>query len=151
MVATGTQYFQFWWMGTFPGLAIFTAVLAFNFIGDSLRDIFDPTNRARVEGAPVSALLEVEGLRVRLPVGCGHVTVVDGIDYRVEQGEVFGIAGESGSGKTMSALALLGLLPPGGMVGGRGSLRRARPAPVAPEGAATDLRPRARRWSSRIP
>jgi peptide/nickel transport system permease protein len=42
MVATGTQYFQYWWMGTFPGLAIFTAVLAFNFIGDSLRDIFDP-------------------------------------------------------------------------------------------------------------
>jgi peptide/nickel transport system permease protein len=42
MVATGTQYFQFWWMGTFPGLAIFTAVLAFNFIGDSLRDVFDP-------------------------------------------------------------------------------------------------------------
>jgi peptide/nickel transport system permease protein len=42
MVATGTQYFQYWWMGTFPGLAIFTAVLAFNFIGDSLRDLFDP-------------------------------------------------------------------------------------------------------------
>jgi peptide/nickel transport system permease protein len=42
MVATGTQYFQFWWMGTFPGLAIFTAVVAFNFIGDSLRDVFDP-------------------------------------------------------------------------------------------------------------
>jgi peptide/nickel transport system permease protein len=42
MVATGTQFFQFWWIGTFPGLAIFTAVLAFNFIGDSLRDVFDP-------------------------------------------------------------------------------------------------------------
>jgi peptide/nickel transport system permease protein len=42
MVADGTQYFQFWWMGTFPGLAIFTAVLAFNFLGDSLRDFFDP-------------------------------------------------------------------------------------------------------------
>jgi peptide/nickel transport system permease protein len=42
MVADGTQYFQFWWMGTFPGLAIFTAVLAFNFVGDSLRDVFDP-------------------------------------------------------------------------------------------------------------
>jgi peptide/nickel transport system permease protein len=42
MVATGTQYFQWWWMGTFPGLAIFTAVLAFNFLGDSLRDFFDP-------------------------------------------------------------------------------------------------------------
>ena len=42
MVADGTQYFQWWWMGTFPGLAIFTAVLAFNFLGDSLRDILDP-------------------------------------------------------------------------------------------------------------
>jgi ABC-type dipeptide/oligopeptide/nickel transport system permease subunit len=42
MVADGTQYFQWWWMGTFPGLAIFTVVLAFNFIGDSLRDVFDP-------------------------------------------------------------------------------------------------------------
>jgi ABC-type dipeptide/oligopeptide/nickel transport system permease subunit len=42
MVADGTQYFQWWWMGTFPGLAIFTAVLAFNFLGDSLRDVLDP-------------------------------------------------------------------------------------------------------------
>ncbi len=34
MVADGTQYFQWWWIGTFPGLAIFTVVLAFNFLGD---------------------------------------------------------------------------------------------------------------------
>jgi peptide/nickel transport system permease protein len=39
MVAEGAQYFQWWWIGTFPGLAIFTAVLAFNFLGDSLRDL----------------------------------------------------------------------------------------------------------------
>ena len=38
------------WMGTFPGLAIFTVVLAFNFLGDSLRDVFDPrTERRRGE------------------------------------------------------------------------------------------------------
>jgi peptide/nickel transport system permease protein len=49
MVADGTQYFQWWWMGTFPGLAIFTVVLAFNFIGDSLRDVFDPRTARRVE------------------------------------------------------------------------------------------------------
>lgn len=49
MVADGTQYFQWWWMGTFPGLAIFTVVLAFNFLGDSLRDIFDPRTARRVE------------------------------------------------------------------------------------------------------
>jgi peptide/nickel transport system permease protein len=47
MVAVGTQYFQFWWMGTFPGLAIFSAVLAFNFLGDSLRDRLDPRGVSR--------------------------------------------------------------------------------------------------------
>lgn len=53
MVAEGTQYFQWWWIGTFPGLAIFTVVLAFNFLGDSLRDIFDPrTARHAQEGRP---------------------------------------------------------------------------------------------------
>jgi len=41
-VAEGTQYFQYWWIGTFPGLAIFTIVLAFNFLGDALRDALDP-------------------------------------------------------------------------------------------------------------
>jgi len=49
MVADGTQYFQWWWMGTFPGLAIFTVVLAFNFLGDSLRDVFDPRTGYRQE------------------------------------------------------------------------------------------------------
>jgi peptide/nickel transport system permease protein len=42
MVSQGTENFQYWWLSTFPGLAIFTAVLAFNFVGDSLRDVFDP-------------------------------------------------------------------------------------------------------------
>ena len=59
------------------------------------------------------SLLSVESLRVRLPTPAGLVTVVDGVDYEVEPGQVFGVAGESGSGKTMSVLALLGLLPPG--------------------------------------
>jgi oligopeptide/dipeptide ABC transporter ATP-binding protein len=53
------------------------------------------------------SVLTVEGLRVRL----GETSIVDGVDYEVQPGEVFGIAGESGSGKTISMLALLGLLP----------------------------------------
>jgi oligopeptide transport system ATP-binding protein len=64
------------------------------------------------------SLLEVDGLRVRLRAGDQLMTVVDGVDYRVEPGEVFGVAGESGSGKTMSMLALLGLLPEGAAVEG---------------------------------
>jgi oligopeptide/dipeptide ABC transporter ATP-binding protein len=78
------------------------------------------------------SLLEVEGLRVRLPTATGLVPVVDRVDYTVEPGEVFGVAGESGSGKTMSMLALLGLLPDGAAVegaarfGGRDLLRLPR-------------------------
>jgi oligopeptide/dipeptide ABC transporter ATP-binding protein len=64
-------------------------------------------------------VLEVDALRVSLPTAEGRVTVVDGVDYRVGAGEVFGVAGESGSGKTMSMLALLGLLPQGAHVEGR--------------------------------
>jgi peptide/nickel transport system permease protein len=42
MVAAGAENFDKWWMGLFPGLAILTVVLAFNFIGDTLRDTVDP-------------------------------------------------------------------------------------------------------------
>jgi oligopeptide/dipeptide ABC transporter ATP-binding protein len=65
------------------------------------------------------SLLQVEGLRVRLPTASGLATVVDGVDYAVEPQHVFGVAGESGSGKTMSMLALMGLLPGGALVEGR--------------------------------
>jgi oligopeptide/dipeptide ABC transporter ATP-binding protein len=64
------------------------------------------------------SLLAVDALHVRLQTAARPITVVDGIDYRVEPGEVFGIAGESGSGKTISMLALLGLLPDRSVVTG---------------------------------
>lgn len=45
MVADGVQYFDQWWMAAFPGLAIFTLVMGFNFIGDGIRDALDPRLR----------------------------------------------------------------------------------------------------------
>lgn len=45
MVADGIQYFDQWWMSAFPGLAIFTLVMAFNFVGDGIRDALDPRLR----------------------------------------------------------------------------------------------------------
>jgi peptide/nickel transport system permease protein len=42
MVSEGVQNFNSWWIGLFPGLAILTVVLAFNFLGDALRDMLDP-------------------------------------------------------------------------------------------------------------
>ncbi len=45
MVADGIAYFDQWWMAAFPGLAIFTVVIAFNFLGDGIRDALDPRLR----------------------------------------------------------------------------------------------------------
>ena len=46
MVAEGREYIlQQWWMGTFPGLAILILVLAFNLVGDGLRDVLDPRSK----------------------------------------------------------------------------------------------------------
>jgi peptide/nickel transport system permease protein len=48
MVAEGrTTVVTEWWISTFPGLAIFAAVLAFNLLGDALRDVLDPRTGAR--------------------------------------------------------------------------------------------------------
>ena len=59
--------------------------------------------------APV---LEVSDLSVTFPSPAGDVHAVRGIDFRLERGEVLGLVGESGAGKSASALALAGLLPP---------------------------------------
>ena len=41
MISTGMQHWTLWWMSIFPGFAIFLAILAFNLLGDALRDIMD--------------------------------------------------------------------------------------------------------------
>ncbi|RUR03615.1 ABC transporter permease [Labedella endophytica] len=43
MISSAIQNFDAWWLGVFPGLAILTVVAAFNFLGDALRDVLDPT------------------------------------------------------------------------------------------------------------
>jgi peptide/nickel transport system permease protein len=42
MVAAGRDTFYYWWVATFPALAIFTVVMGLNFLGDGLRDAVDP-------------------------------------------------------------------------------------------------------------
>src|SRR5216684_3089742 len=73
----------------------------------------------RAGGAPVTdTLLRVERLTVALPTRSGYAKAVDDLSFAVDAGEVMGIAGESGSGKTMTALSLSGLLPHGARVTG---------------------------------
>ena len=45
MIADGIEFFDQWWMAAFPGLAIFSVVISFNFIGDGIRDALDPRLR----------------------------------------------------------------------------------------------------------
>jgi oligopeptide/dipeptide ABC transporter ATP-binding protein len=57
-------------------------------------------------------LLEVDGLRTQFFTRDGRVHAVDGVSFTLEQGRVLGVVGESGCGKSVMALSLLGLLPP---------------------------------------
>jgi oligopeptide transport system ATP-binding protein len=66
----------------------------------------------------MTALLELEQLSISLPTSSGPRTIVHDVDLQVQAGQVYGIAGESGSGKTMTMLSLLGLLPRGGVATG---------------------------------
>lgn len=67
-------------------------------------------------------LLSVEGLRTHFFVDAGVVKAVDGVDFEVRRGEVLGLVGESGCGKTVTSLSIAGLVdPPGRVV--EGSIR----------------------------
>ena len=59
----------------------------------------------------VDKLVEIEGLRVVIRSDDGPVEILHGVDLSVARGEILGIIGESGSGKTMTGLSLLRLLP----------------------------------------
>jgi oligopeptide/dipeptide ABC transporter ATP-binding protein len=69
----------------------------------------------------VSKLLDIEDLRVEFQTQVGKIKAVDGISYSVMAGETVAIVGESGCGKSVSALAVLRLVPspPGRITGGR--------------------------------
>ena len=66
------------------------------------------------------ALLEIEDLRVVFSTRYGPVTALDGVSLHVNEGETLGVVGESGCGKSITALSVMGLIPspPGKMAGG---------------------------------
>jgi len=69
---------------------------------------------------PASALLEVRGLRTLFSGERGEVRAVDGVDFSLQRGRTLGIVGESGCGKSVTALSIMGLVPqpPGRIAGG---------------------------------
>ena len=65
-------------------------------------------------------LLHVENLRVEFPTRRGTLVAVDDISFHIDEGEVLGVVGESGAGKSLTGAAIIGLLePPGRVAGGQ--------------------------------
>ncbi|GMU79333.1 MAG: ABC transporter [Acidimicrobiia bacterium] len=132
------------WQMVYPGVAIALTVMAFNLLGDGLRDSFsvdtarrrrrgrqgltrvqvpEPSDTASGEGfeSTDDALLTVQGLTVEFETDRGTHRVVDDVSFTLRSGEILGLVGESGSGKTVSSLAVMRLIPspPGTIAGGR--------------------------------
>jgi peptide/nickel transport system permease protein len=117
------------WLLFPPGMLLAVTVLALGVVGDAARDlaagetpaapapirpVLDAPARNATSGATrVDALLEVRQLQIR----AGAVPLVSDASFTVSAGEAVALVGESGCGKTMTALAVLGLLPDGVHVG----------------------------------
>jgi len=69
----------------------------------------------------MTVLLQVEGLKTQFATERGLVSAVDGVSYHINEGEIVGLVGESGCGKSVSQLSLMQLVPspPGKIVGGK--------------------------------
>ena len=105
-------------LAVYPGLAIAAAVLGLNLLGDGLRDLLRSAFVAGAVMAEQTPLIEVKDLRVRLNTSRGPADAVRGVSFSLARGETLGLIGESGCGKSVTAMALMGLLPDSAVVSG---------------------------------
>jgi peptide/nickel transport system permease protein len=115
-----------------PGVMIFLIVISLNLLGDGIRDVLDPrlrsgalarpgpvtevaSGRAVPANAAAGAALSIVGLETGFRRGSEIVPAVGGVSLHVKPGECLGLIGESGSGKSVTALSIMGLVasPPG--------------------------------------
>jgi peptide/nickel transport system permease protein len=118
------------WLLAPTGGAIGLTAFALALLGDVVRDASSPASagaggprvrsgagsspRPGTATGPSPALLEVSGLSVAFPSPAGSVPVLQDVSFSVAPGETLGLVGESGCGKSVTARAVLGLLPDGG-------------------------------------
>jgi len=121
-----------------PGVMVFLIVMGVNLLGDGVRDALDPRLRAGALSRPMpltrierrhvpepdetakASVLAVAGLETSFEEGEGTKPAVKDISFTLRKGECLGLIGESGSGKSVTALSILGLVasPPGVITGG---------------------------------
>ena len=108
-----------------PCAVLTFTILAMNLLCDALRDWVDPRTASAVRlraidrvlpglvpPARPDAVLQVDGLTVEIETPLGMIRPVEEVSFSVRAGETVAIVGESGSGKSMTASAVMGLLPP---------------------------------------
>ena len=114
-----------------PGVMILIIVMAINLVGDGIRDVLDPrlksgalsTPRSTTEvaknksdaGLKTQTLLSINGLKTEFRIGNRILKAVNDVSLTVDKGQCVGIIGESGSGKSVTALSIMRLVssPPG--------------------------------------
>ena len=119
-----------------PGAMILIIVMAINLLGDGVRDALDPRLRSGALTRPMAAtlvrredpapepqgddVLSLRDLQTQFHVKHRVYRAVGGVSLGVKPGECLGIIGESGSGKSVTALSVMGLVasPPGVITGG---------------------------------
>ena len=111
-----------------PCAALTLTILAMNLLCDALRDWVDPRTQARrpklrlvdrllpgllppAEPKP-ETVLSIQGLTVEIETPLGAIRPVEDVSLTVRAGETVALVGESGSGKSLTATAVMGLLPP---------------------------------------
>ena len=126
-----------------PGLMIFVLVMGINLTGDGIRDVLDPRLKSGALASPsartavlkdrpkpavspqgdgdIAPRLAVRGLRTRFETGARDYDAVVGVDFDLGPRQCLGLIGESGSGKSVTAMSLMGLVPTpaGRIVAGR--------------------------------
>lgn len=143
-----------------PGVMIFLLVMSINLLGDGIRDMLDPRLRSGTLGRPMpvtkierkvrpaetmpdAPTLVVQNLSTGFDTGDSLIPAVRDISFRLDKGECLGLIGESGSGKSVTALSLMGLVasPPGIIthggvyIDGRDVLSLREQELIAPRGA----------------
>lgn len=118
-----------------PGVMILLIVMSVNLLGDGIRDALDPRLRSGALARPMAAtrverastpepsaegLLRIDALETQFHVGPRIYKAVNKVSLDLKPGECLGLIGESGSGKSVTALSVMGLVasPPGVITGG---------------------------------
>ncbi|MBV2142117.1 dipeptide/oligopeptide/nickel ABC transporter permease/ATP-binding protein [Falsochrobactrum sp. TDYN1] len=115
-----------------PGVMIFVIVISLNVLGDGIRDVLDPRlrsgalarpgsataiarNRTAPEASMPDAALTIEKLETGFVNNGSYTPAVSNVSLHLHRGECLGLIGESGSGKSVTALSIMGLVasPPG--------------------------------------